>query len=290
MKNLRKKIAAGALALAMVFSLAACAKKDQPSGGDAVAAMRNARQEMEKVSSMRYTYAMEIAISAEGESVEMTVNGSAEMTMDPIAVKMTMNMDMLGMALENIQIYMVPENGRMVTYVGMDMEGAGQNQWYKTLAEDATISMDQYNAVDSFELYMENGSDFKAAGKETVQGVSATRYEGVISSDVLEETLEKSGNLDNISSLLGEDYSDALAKMGGIPITIWISDAGLPVKYVFDMTSMVAELIKNTAEDNRDAGVSVDKVMMSMEVEGFNDISAITVPQDALDSAANMEN
>ena len=288
MKNLWKKIAAGALALAMVFTLAACGKEQ--SGADAASVMAAAQQELTKVSSMRYTYAMEMAISAEGESVEMTVNGSAEMTMDPIAVKMTMNMDMLGMALENIQIYMVPENGRMVTYVGMDMEGAGQNQWYKTLAEDATISTEQYNAVDSFELYMKNGSDFKAAGKETVQGVSATRYEGVISSDVLEETLEKSGNLDNISSLLGEDYSDALAKMGGIPITIWISDAGLPVKYVFDMTSMVAELIKNTAEDNRDAGVSVDKVMMSMEVEGFNDISAITVPQDALDSAANMEN
>ena len=288
MKNLWKKIAAGALALAMMFTLAACGKEQ--SGADAASVMAAAQQELTKVSSMRYTYAMEMAISAEGESVEMTVNGSAEMTMDPIAVKMTMNMDMLGMALENIQIYMVPENGRMVTYVGMDMEGAGQNQWYKTLAEDATISTEQYNAVDSFELYMKNGSDFKAAGKETVQGVSATRYEGVISSDVLEETLEKSGNLDNISSLLGEDYSDALAKMGGIPITIWISDAGLPVKYVFDMTSMVAELIKNTAEDNRDAGVSVDKVMMSMEVEGFNDISAITVPQDALDSAANMEN
>ena len=288
MKNLWKKIAAGALALAMMFTLAACGKEQ--SGADAASVMAAAQQELTKVSSMRYTYAMEMAISAEGESVEMTVNGSAEMTMDPIAVKMTMNMDMLGMALENIQIYMVPENGRMVTYVGMDMEGAGQNQWYKTLAEDATISTEQYNAVDSFELYMKNGSDFKAAGKETVQGVSATRYEGVISSDVLEETLEKSGNLDNISSLLGEDYSDALAKMGGIPITIWISDAGLPVKYVFDMTSMMAELIKNTAEDNRDAGVSVDKVMMSMEVEGYNDISAITVPQDALDSAANMEN
>ena len=288
MKNLWKKIAAGALALAMMFTLAACGKEQ--SGADAASVMAAAQQELTKVSSMRYTYAMEMAISAEGESVEMTVNGSAEMTMDPIAVKMTMNMDMLGMALENIQIYMVPENGRMVTYVGMDMEGAGQNQWYKTLAEDATISTEQYNAVDSFELYMKNGSDFKAAGKENVQGASATRYEGVISSDVLEETLEKSGNLDNISSLLGEDYSGALAKMGGIPITIWISDAGLPVKYVFDMTSMVAELIKNTAEDNRDAGVSVDKVMMSMEVEGYNDISAITVPQDALDSAANMEN
>ena len=239
---------------------------------------------------MRYTYAMEMAISAEGESVEMTVNGSAEMTMDPIAVKMTMNMDMLGMALENIQIYMVPENGRMVTYVGMDMEGAGQNQWYKTLAEDATISTEQYNAVDSFELYMKNGSDFKAAGKETVQGVSATRYEGVISSDVLEETLEQSGNLDNISSLIDKDYNGEQAKMGGIPITIWICDAGLPVIYVFYFISIVLLFFKSIAEENRDAGVSVDKVMMSMEVEGYNDISAITVPQDALDSAANMEN
>ena len=288
MKNLWKKIASGALALAMMFTLAACGKEQ--SGADAASVMAAAQQELTKVSSMRYTYAMEMAISAEGESVEMTVNGSAEMTMDPAAVKMTMNMDMMGMALENIQIYVVPENGRMVTYVGMDMEGTGQNQWYKTLAEDATISTEQYNAVDSFELYMENGSDFKAAGRETVQGVSTTRYEGVIGSDVLEETLEKSGNLDNIGSLLGKNYSDGLAKMGGIPITIWISDAGLPVKYVFDMTSMMAELIKNTAEDNRDAGVSVDKVMMSMEVEGYNDISAITVPQEALDSAANMEN
>lgn len=288
MKNLWKKIASGALALAMMFTLAACGKEQ--SGADAASVMAAAQQELTKVSSMRYTYAMEMAISAEGESVEMTVNGSAEMTMDPAAVKMTMNMDMMGMALENIQIYVVPENGQMVTYVGMDMEGTGQNQWYKTLAEDATISTEQYNAVDSFELYMENGSDFKAAGRETVQGVSTTRYEGVIGSDVLEETLEKSGNLDNIGSLLGKNYSDGLAKMGGIPITIWISDAGLPVKYVFDMTSMMAELIKNTAEDNRDAGVSVDKVMMSMEVEGYNDISAITVPQEALDSAANMEN
>ncbi len=288
MKNLWKKIAAGALALAMMFTLAACGKEQ--SGADAASVMAAAQQELTKVSSMRYTYAMEMAISAEGESVEMTVNGSAEMTMDPIAVKMTMNMDMLGMALENIQIYMVPENGRMVTYVGMDMEGAGQNQWYKTLAEDATISTEQYNAVDSFELYMKNGSNFKAVGTDTVQGASATRYEGVITSDMLEDTLEESGSLDNITSLLGEDYGDVLAGLSGIPITIWINDAGLPVKYVFDMTSMVTELIKNTAEDNRDAGVSVDKVMMSMEVEGYNDISAITVPQDALDSAANMEN
>ena len=41
------------------------------SGADAASVMAAAQQELTKVSSMRYTYAMEMAISAEDQSVEM---------------------------------------------------------------------------------------------------------------------------------------------------------------------------------------------------------------------------
>lgn len=291
MKKTWRRIAAGVMALVLALGMTACGQKEQPTGGDAATVIRTAQQAMEQVSSMRYTYAMEMAISAEGESVELSMDGSAEITMDPTAVKMTMNMDMgmLDISLQDVQVYMVPEDGQMVSYVGMDMKSAGQKEWYRTLAEDATISTDQYNALDSFELYMKNGSDFKATGKETVQGASATRYEGVIKSDVLQETLEESGNLDNLTALLGEDYGDALAKMSGIPIVIWINEAGLPVKYVFDMTGMVTEILHSAADGGLDADVSVDKVAMSMEVEGYNDVGAITVPQEVLDSATDLE-
>lgn len=282
MKNLWRKIASGALALAMMFTLAACGKEE--GGADAASVMVAAQQELTKVSSMRYTYTMEMAISAEGQSVEMKVDGTADVTMNPYAAKMTMNMDMLGMALKDVQIYMVSEGGQMVAYTGMDMTGAGQNQWYKSLADDSGMNAEQYDAVEAFELYMKNGSNFKAVGTDTVQGASATRYEGVISPDMLEDTLEESGSLDNITSLLGDDYSDVLSKLGGIPITIWVNDAGLPVKYVFDMTGMVTELIKNSA-DSEDADVTVDKFVMSMEVLGYNDIEPITVPQEVLDNA-----
>ena len=282
MKNLWRKIASGALALAMMFTLAACGKEE--GGADAASVMVAAQQELTKVSSMRYTYAMEMAISAEGQSVEMKVDGTADVTMNPYAAKMTMNMDMLGMALKDVQIYMVSEGGQMVAYTGMDMTGAGQNQWYKSLADDSSMNAEQYDAVEAFELYMKNGSNFKAVGTDTVQGASATRYEGVITSDMLEDTLEESGSLDNITSLLGEDYGDVLASLSGIPITIWINDAGLPVKYVFDMTSMMTELLQNSA-DSEDADVSVDKFVMSMEVLGYNDIEPITVPQEVLDNA-----
>lgn len=285
MKNLWRKIASGALALAMMFTLAACGKEE--GGADAASVMVAAQQELTKVSSMRYTYAMEMAISAEGQSVEMKVDGTADITMNPFAAKMTMNMDMLGMALKDVQIYMVSEGGQMVAYTGMDMTGAGQNQWYKSLADDSGMNAEQYDAVEAFELYMKNGSNFKAVGTDTVQGASATRYEGVITSDMLEDTLEESGSLDNITSLLGEDYGDVLASLSGIPITIWINDAGLPVKYVFDMTSMMTELLQNSA-DSEDADMSVDKFVMSMEVLGYNDIEPITVPQEVLDTAVDV--
>ena len=285
MKNLWRKIASGALALAMMFTLAACGKEQ--GGADATSVMVAAQQELTKVSSMRYTYAMEMAISAEGQSVEMKADGTAEVTMNPSAAKMTMNMDMLGMALKDVQIYMVSEGGQMVAYTGMDMTGAGQNQWYKSLADASGMNAEQYDAVEAFELYMKNGSNFKAVGTDTVQGASATRYEGVITSDMLKDTLEESGSLDNITSLLGEDYGDVLASLSGIPITIWINDAGLPVKYVFDMTSMMTELLQNSA-DSEDADVSVDKFVMSMEVLGYNDIEPITVPQEVLDTAVDV--
>ena len=173
MKNLWRKIASGALALAMMFTLAACGKEN--GGADAASVMVAAQQELTKISSMRYTYAMEMAISAEGQSVEMKADGTADVTMNPSAAKMTMNMDMLGMALKDVQIYMVSEGGQMVAYTGMDMTGAGQNQWYKSLADASGMNTDQYDAVESFELYMKNGSNFKAAGTDTVQGASATR-------------------------------------------------------------------------------------------------------------------
>lgn len=285
MKNLWRKIASGALALAMLFTLAACGKEE--GGADAASVMVAAQQELTKVSSMRYTYAMEMAISAEGQSVEMKVDGTADITMNPFAAKMTMNMDMLGMALKDVQVYMVSEGGQMVAYTGMDMTGAGQNQWYKSLADDSGMNAEQYDAVEAFELYMKNGSNFKAVGTDTVQGASATRYEGVITSDMLEDTLKESGSLDNITSLLGEDYGDVLASLSGIPITIWINDAGLPVKYVFDMTSMMTELLQNSA-DSEDADMSVDKFVMSMEVLGYNDIEPITVPQEVLDTAVDV--
>lgn len=66
MKSLWRKITSGALALAMMFTLAACGKEN--GGADAASVMAAAQQEMAKVSSMRYTYAMEMGYQRRGSA------------------------------------------------------------------------------------------------------------------------------------------------------------------------------------------------------------------------------
>ena len=242
---------------------------------------------------MSYIYSMEMSMKADGETVEMTVDGTADMTMDPVAAKMTMNMNMLGMSLTGIELYMVQEGSQTVTYTGMDLFGGGSKTWTKTTGGDGStgVSMEQYNAKDSFDLYLKNGANFKAMGTETVQGAPATRYEGVIAKDMLKDTLEKSGSMEQLDSMVDANIDDVLKKVGDISVTMWLdNETGLPVKYVIDMTNFLVSMMELAAENaGESADVSADKFVVSMEVTKYNGVGEIKVPQDILDSAAEIE-
>ena len=48
--------------------------------------------------------------------------------------------------------------------------------------------------------------------------------------------------------------------------------------------------MKSAAQEGEDtADVGIDKFVMSMEVLGYNSVEAITVPQEVLDSATEIE-
>ena len=292
LKNLWKRGAAAVLALVLALGLTACGGKDG-GDGDAASAMLSARESMQKVSSMSYIYSMEMSMKADGETVEMTVDGTADMTMDPVAAKMTMNMNMLGMSLTGIELYMVKEGSQTVTYTGMDLFGQGEKTWTKTTGGNGStgVSMEQYNAKDSFDLYLKNGANFKAMGTETVQGAPATRYEGVIAKDMLKDTLEKSGSMEQLDSMVDANIDDVLKKVGDISVTMWLdNETGLPVKYVIDMTNFLVSMMELAAENaGESADVSADKFVVSMEVTKYNGVGEIKVPQDILDSAAEIE-
>ena len=57
--------------------------------------------------------------------------------------------------------------------------------------------------------------------------------------------------------------------------------------YIAPFMGRRKELLQSS-EDSEDADATVDKFIMSMEVLGYNDVDAITVPQEVLDTAADV--
>ena len=282
MKKHLKKLLPACLVLALSLALAACGGSAADTPEDA---LTRAQTAYESVKSMHYTIDMDMAFSAEGESIEMKTAAEADCIVEPMTMGMDMNMDMMGFLNMDIKMYLVQDGDSYTMYTGMD-DGDGNISWSKETLDDLG-DIAQYNGKESMKIYLENGSSFTEAGTEEVAGVTATRYDGVITQDSLNAVMEASGVLEQYEALGLEGMEDLLSDMGDLPVSIWIDpDTDLPVKYEMDMTAMMQSMIsKMLAEEGEgeDTDFTVDKCSIVMIC---TDIDAIEIPEEALNAAS----
>lgn len=279
--NSLRKLMAAVLAVLLVASLAACGKK-----ADGKEALLKAQEELKKVTSLQYSIQLKTAFTVDGQSVESSTTGVGKQVLSPMALEMTMDMDVLGTNMKDVRLYAIPENDDMVVYMGMDVGGG--RQWMKTVGNMAGINTKQYGAASTLSLYMENGINAKAAGTEKVQGHDATRYDCVIPNSVLTETLRETGMLDQVTNLGVEE--SALNGIGDMAYTVWLDNSsGLPVKYNMDMTQLLQKALDKIAESaDEKAEIKAVSYTMSFEISSYNDVSSIAVPQEVVDSAIDL--
>ena len=279
-KKLTKTLA-GAVVLALSLALCACGGSSSPED-----ALTRAQAAFADVKSMHYTIDMDMGFSADGESMEMNTTAEADCIVDPIMMDMDMTMDMMGLFDMDLKMYVVQDGSTYTMYTGMD-NGDGTMSWSKdTLADLGDIA--QYNGKASMDIYLENGSNFKEIGAEDVDGVSAVRYDGVISQDSLKSVMDTSGVLEQYESLGLEGMEDLLDEMGDLPVSIWLDpDSDLPVKYEMDMTQMMQNMMNKLLaeeEETADIGFTVDKCVISMVCSDYNTVSNIEIPEEALNA------
>ena len=276
MKNL-KRTAALALAAALVAGLAAC-------GGDTpLDVMKTAQDKMAEAKSMSYDMRMEMNMTLAGQTMESVTAGKIDYIADPLTMKMEMDMNMGSMGSMMMYMFAEQTDAGYMAYMSLD----GQT-WMKQALADETL-IEQYDAQKSMDLYLNGIEDFKAAGTETVNGSEATRYDGVISKAAMNEVMAASGAADQLAQLgLSREEAEALYQdLGELPVSIWIeSGSGLPVKYEMDMTGVMQQMMINmvtsmggTEEDA--ASISVDKMLISMTLDNFNEVEEIVIPEEA---------
>jgi len=285
--KLTKLFAAGTV-LALALALAACGG----SGDDSPeAVLTRAQEAMEDITSMHYTLDMDIGMTAEGQSFDITSTGEADCITEPMMLDMDLNMSMAGLLDMDMKMYLTQGGDDYVVYTGIGDDEGGMTWTKETMSDLSALA--QYNGQASMELYLENGTDFQKVGTEEINGASATRYDGVITQESLEAVMDASGVMDQFSALGLEGMEDLYSEMGNLPVSIWIDDqSDLPVKYEMDMTEMMQNMInKLLASEEETAGMemSIDRCTMVMVCSDFNSIDAIQIPQEALDAPSSSE-
>ena len=286
MKRRIRTILAAGLALALSLAVTACGSSAGGGADDAETVLAKAQAAFEQVKSMHYTMDMDMGFTAAGESISIETDAEADCIVSPTQMDMDMKMNMMGLFDMNIKMYLIQEEDGYTVYTGMD-DGEGSITWSRDTVDDLD-NLSQYDASYSMDLYLDSSTNFTENGTEEVAGVTATRYDGVITQEALDEVMEASGVLDQFEAFGVEGMEDMLREMGDLPVSIWIDrDSGLPVKYEMDMTAMMQSMMDKLAAQDQDAAgsaMTVDKCHMSMVCSDYNSIDAIHVPQEALDA------
>ncbi len=273
-----KKLLAAAVAMTITVTGCGGSKVDT---AEVEELLSQAKETMATVESMAAEMTMEMDMSMGGEMVETKTLAKIRSQQDPLKMAMEMSMVMSdGTEVDQMQMYAVEEDGHLRTYM------TTADVWYaETLELD---ELNQYNAEENMDLYLDNITDFKSTKQETVNGTQTTMISGVITGDAMEQAIADSGLTASAASMgLSEEMLASLYKeLKDLPISLWIDAEGYVLKYEMDMTEMMqkimAESMKALGAAEEDILMDIEKTMITMVCSEFNAVGEIEIPEEAL--------
>lgn len=270
--KLRKILAAAA---AMTLALTGCGGSGTDTAAEAL--LQQAKETMASVNSMASEMTMEMDMGMEGEVLETTTVATILTQQEPLRMQMEMTMQMDdGTEMEEMQMFAMEEDGMLKTYL------YSADTWYEETLEMGEL--DQYNAEENMDLYLDNIENYKADGEEKIDGVETTKISGVITGEAMEEALAASGMESSAASMgMTEEQLKAMyGDLGDLPISLWIDEAGYVRKYEMDMTEMMQKIMDSSMEamgmTEADIAIDIAKTSITMVCGQFDQVGEIEIP------------
>ena len=281
-----KRAAALSLGALLALSVTACgggtAETDDPQ-----ARIQAAMEKLNAAESMEATMTMEMDMTVMGQTMESDTIMEMVCFTDPMKLKADMTMDMGDLGSITMTMYAQEEDGQYTSYL---YDGSS---WISSVMDLGDL--EQYDAQQSMDLYIQSGADYAHQGTEEINGVTADKYTGVIRGDALEEVLAASGAGDSMSATLGEtDLSQLYSDLGDLSITVWVdSESGYPVRCFMDMTALMDGMMDaalaiaaEEASDGTNLDVGVAKLAFTIDCSAYNSAADFDIPEEALAAAA----
>lgn len=272
-----KRIAAFALSAALALSLAACGSGTEKSTGDIATAL----EKINAVKSLEATMVMEMDMSLMGQSMETETAMNMVCFNDPMKLKADMTMDMGKLGSFTMNMYAAMDGDNYTVYMN---DGSA---WSSETVDMSYLQ--QYDAQESMNLYLESGDDYTLDGTEEINGSTANKFTGVIRGDALEEVLAASGATSSLESSVGDlDLSELYNDLGDMPITVWVDqESGYPVRYAMDMTELMQGIMEKSmaaagGEEDISGMITMDKMSLVMDCFNFDNATDFEIPAEAL--------
>ncbi len=284
-----KRIAGLVCAVSMAFALTACG-----GGGseDIAKVLTDADIKATEAGSMEGDMVMDMSISVsagegtEPQTMDTVMNMHFVAFNAPMKVKASIDMsDLLAQNGENpgeltVDTYVVEKDGVYTVYNNT----AGT--WTNSTLELGDLG--QLNPQANLQMYIDNATSFKKIGEETLDsGAKAVKYSGIITSESLDKVMAASGMAANMDQMgVDLDWEALYKEMGDMPISIWIDEAGYPVRYEMDMTQMMntvfARVIEQLGDEATGYTMTAEKVYVSMNMFNYGSAADFELPPEAL--------
>lgn len=272
-----KRTAAFALSAALALSLAACGSGTEKSTGDIATAL----EKINAVKSLEATMVMEMDMSLMGQTMETETAMNMVCFNDPMKLKADMTMDMGELGSFTMNMYAAMDGDNYTVYMN---DGSA---WSSETVDMSYLQ--QYDAQESMNLYLESGDDYTLDGTEEINGSTANKFTGVIRGDALEEVLAASGATSSLESSVGDlDLSELYSDLGDMPITVWVDqESGYPVRYAMDMTELMQGIMEKSmaatgGEEDISGMITMDKMSLVMDCFNFDNATDFEIPAEAL--------
>lgn len=269
--------------ICLALALAALTGCGQQQEGSPEAVIQEAMDKLDDLDSARYTMTMDMDMSAAEQSLQSTTVAEISSIMEPMTMAMDMKVDMGEMGDMNMKMYMEEQDGAYISYTSID-DGAS---WSKEEVADAD-TVEQYDAVSNLDIYLSSSSEFTEKGEEEINGSMAVRYEGIIAKEDIARVMDASGMAEQMTQfgLSEEDAADLYADLDNVGMVVWIDKtSGYPIKYEMDMTAVMQQLMNNLmssmGEAAADTEISVNKMVIAIEMYDFNAVDSIEIPAAA---------
>lgn len=268
---------AAALTLGGLLALSVTACGGTTNKGNSAEKIQAALEKINAIQSMDATMFMEMDMSAMGQSVETDTTMNMSCFNDPMKLKADMTVSMGELGAVSMSIYAQQDGEQCSTYLY-----DGTSWTVQTMEID---DLQQYDAQQSMDLYLESGVDYAYEGTEEINGMTTDKYSGVIRGDAMEEVMKASGATSNLESSLGSsvDLSDLYSDMEDMPITVWIDqETGYPVRYYMDMTDVMQAMMTKMFSSMGAGSITIGKMQITMDCFNFDNVADFEIPAEAL--------